>query len=107
MAIAMAQASTTKPASCPPISRGLSGSVAETATARTRSALRPVDAAAPELGLALGLGETVGKSPEGSLGEVPRSGSGGSDTGGSVPAAGGAALDVGLAAAMTTAAAEA
>jgi hypothetical protein len=61
---------------------------------------------APALELVLGAGETVGKSPDGSVGLVPpRLGSGGSDTGGSVAPVGGVALDDGAAETTTAAAA--
>lgn len=57
----------------------------------------------------LALGETVGKSPDGLLGEIPRSGSGGSDTGGSALPGGGVVLVLveGAGAVMATAGAEA
>jgi hypothetical protein len=89
MAIAIAPASTARPASCPPMSRGLSGRVAEVVAARMRLALRSECVPALEPALALGAGETVGKSPDGSVELVPpRLGSGGSVTGGGVLLAG-------------------
>jgi hypothetical protein len=53
--------------------------------------------------LELGEGETVGKRPDGSVGLTPpRVGTGGSDTGGSVPGAGGGTVGEGEGAAETT-----
>jgi hypothetical protein len=61
-AIAIALASTARPASCPPISRESSGNVDETVVALTFGSLLPFGV----LVLALADGVTVGNSPDGS-----------------------------------------
>jgi len=67
IAIAMAAARTTRPASCPPIKRVFRGSVSETAIALIpREFLRP-PAKTPAAGLAVCCGETVGNRPDGLL----------------------------------------
>ena len=83
MAIAIAAASRTRPASCPPMRREFSGRVADAAVASDclgSLVAWPEDAA-------LGLddeGETVGNSPDGSVGEVNAPlGNGGNDVPGS------------------------
>ena len=84
MAIAIALARTTRPASCPPIRRVLSGRVADTVVASGclgsfLAWLDDDDALVPDVG------ETVGNSPEGSVGVVNAPlGSGGNDVPGSV-----------------------
>lgn len=76
IAIATAPASTASPASCPPIRRSSSGTVADTSAARSRGR----GLAAGELGdpvLGVGLAPTVGNKPEGLAGETPVPGMGG------------------------------
>lgn len=103
MAIAMAPARTARPASCPPIRRGSSGTIAEAVAARTG---RFLAAGKPRLALGLGLesGETVGNSPAGSPGVIPVPVAGGTVTGGSVTvdAGGGVGVTVGGALADVT-----
>jgi hypothetical protein len=89
MAIAMAPASTARPANWAPMSLGLSGRVAAVVTTRVaawRWCCGPT--AGPGLGLAPELGATVGNSPDGlTAGAVLDSGgsvAGGSAAGGSV-----------------------
>lgn len=62
MAIAIALASTARPASCPPIRRESSGRVDDTVAASTCGSLLPLPAV-----LALADGVTVGNSPDGLL----------------------------------------
>jgi hypothetical protein len=104
IAIAMAPASTARPASCPPISRGSSGTIAEAVSARTGRCF--LAAGKPRLALGLGLesGETVGNSPAGLPGVRPVPVAGGTDTGGSVTvdAGGGVGVAVGGALADVT-----
>ena len=102
MAIAIALARTTRPASCPPMRREFSGSVADAVVA---SGCLGSFGARPAGALVLVDGETVGKSPDGSVGEVnaPLGNAGsdvpGSDVPGSVsPTAGAGDGDVELAA---------
>jgi len=102
MAMAIALANRTRPASCPPMRRELSGNVADTVVASDwfgSFVAWLADAAA----LVLDPGETVGNSPEGSVGEVnaPLGNGGnevpgGSGTPGSVPpgTAGGGEVEV-------------
>src|SRR5215472_366614 len=102
MAMAIALANRTRPASCPPMRRELSGNVADTVVASDcfgSLVAWLADAAA----LVLDPGETVGNSPEGSVGEVnaPLGNGGnevpgGSGTPGSVPpgTAGGGEVEV-------------
>jgi hypothetical protein len=94
MAIAMALASTARPASCPPMSRGSSGTIADAVTTRVT---RFFAGGKPRLLLALGVGvrpgagEMVGNRPTGlpTPVPVPTPAAGGSETGGSVIVDGG------------------
>jgi len=74
IAIVIALAKTTSPASCPPMRRELSGRVADTVVA---SACRWLFADLPDAPASVG--ETVGKSPVGLVGGVNPLGKGGSE----------------------------
>jgi hypothetical protein len=98
MAIVMAAASTTRPASCPPIRRVFSGRVSDTLVALI--ALCPL-AAAPADSLADGCGDTVGNSPAGLVPLPAGSGSGIGGSGGADAALGAGVVGVGDAGADT------
>jgi len=96
--MAIAAASTTSPASCPPIRRMFRGSVAETEVALIRRvSLWPAELRAA--GPADGCGETVGNRPEGSfpalLSGSGSAGAGNVDSGGSELVLGGGVVAAG------------
>ena len=65
IAIVMAAARTTRPASCPPIRRGFNGSVFEAEIALIRRECLLLLVAPLAAGLAVGCGDTVGNRPDG------------------------------------------
>lgn len=77
IAIAMAAARTTRPASCPPIRRMLRGSVSEAEVALIPREFLWRAAEVPAARLAAGCGETVGNRPEGLAGVLSGLGSAG------------------------------
>lgn len=89
-----APTSTARPASCPPIRRESSGTVA--AASATRMVLCGFFAGGSPMGSVLGVvvGPTVGNRPDGSPGDVPVPESGGSVTGGSAMPVAGSVADV-------------
>ena len=101
MAIAIAAASRTSPASCPPMRRESSGRVADAVVASDclGSFVAPPEAAA----LPLDEGETVGNSPDGSVGEVNAPlGNGGNDVPGTTAGSGGTVPETGAGLDATT-----
>jgi hypothetical protein len=71
IAIVTAPASTASPASCPPMRRGSSGTVAAASAAWTTARVLADDECRGEPVLGVGLAETVGNKPDGSLGDTP------------------------------------
>ena len=100
MAIAIAAASRTSPASCPPMRRESSGRVADAVVA---SDCLGSFVAWPDAALALPDGETVGNSPDGSVGEVNAPlGNGGNDVPGTTAGSGGTVPETGAGLDATT-----